>query len=139
MTQNSARPSVTARPTAPCPCGLDASYRDCCGRLHRGEAAAPTAERLMRSRFSAFAVRDAAYLLRTWHSTTRPPGIAFEPGQRWTRLEIIGTADGSAFHTEGTVEFRAHYSLRGHTDSQHELSRFVREDALWVYLGEAGG
>lgn len=91
----------------------------------------------MRSRFSAFAVRDAAYLLRTWHSTTRPPGIAFEPGQEWTRLEIIGATGGSAFHTEGTVEFRAHYSLHGRTDSQDELSRFVREDALWVYLGEA--
>lgn len=91
----------------------------------------------MRSRFSAFAVRDAAYLLRTWHSTTRPSGIEFEPDQQWTRLEIVGTTDGSAFHTEGTVEFRAHYRLHGHTDSQHEVSRFVREDALWVYLGEA--
>nr|WP_203674450.1 MULTISPECIES: YchJ family metal-binding protein [unclassified Streptomyces] len=116
---------------------MDASYRDCCGRLHSGQAAAPTAERLMRSRFSAFAVRDAAYLLRTWHTTTRPSGIEFEPDQQWTRLEIVGTTDGSAFHTEGTVEFRAHYRLHGHTDSQHEVSRFVRENALWVYLGEA--
>jgi SEC-C motif-containing protein len=128
---------VPAQLAAPCPCGLDAPYGDCCGRLHRGAAAAPTAERLMRSRFSAFAVRDAAYLLRTWHSTTRPPGIEFEPEQRWTGLEIIGTTGGSAFHTEGTVEFRAHYSLHGRTDAQHELSRFVREDGLWVYLGEA--
>ncbi|MDJ0343569.1 YchJ family metal-binding protein [Streptomyces sp. H10-C2] len=137
MTKNSARPPTTALAASPCPCGLGESYRDCCGRFHSGRATAPTAERLMRSRFSAFAVRDAAYLLRTWHSTTRPSDIGFDPDQRWTRLEIIGTADGSPFHTEGTVEFRARFSLHGQADSQHELSRFVREDGLWVYLGEA--
>ena len=89
----------------------------------------------MRSRFSAFAVRDAAYLLRTWHARTRPARIEFDPGQQWTRLEILATADGSQFHTEGTVEFRAHYVERGQPGAMRELSRFVRgESGHWVYL-----
>ncbi|WP_367135392.1 MULTISPECIES: YchJ family protein [Streptomyces] len=128
------RPAVTAG--SPCPCGLDAAYGDCCGALHDGRRTASTAERLMRSRYSAFAVQDAAYLLRTWHSSTRPGSLEFDPGMRWTRLEILGTTDGTPFHQEGTVEFRAHYSAHGHADSQHENSRFVREDGRWVYVAE---
>ncbi|WP_058041544.1 YchJ family protein [Streptomyces roseifaciens] len=128
------RPAVTA--ASPCPCGLDAAYGDCCGSLHAGERAAATAERLMRSRYSAFAVRDAAYLLRTWHSSARPDGLDFDPVMEWTRLEILGTTDGTAFHQEGTVEFRAHYTAGGRADFQHENSRFVREGGQWVYVGE---
>ncbi|MBT2386049.1 YchJ family metal-binding protein [Streptomyces sp. ISL-11] len=134
MSRNHAnrQPAVTA--TSPCPCGLDATYGDCCGSLHDGRKSASTAERLMRSRFSAFAVHDAAYLLRTWHPSTRPDTIDFDRRQRWTRLEILATNDGTPFHSEGTVEFRAHYTLRGHTDSQHENSRFVRVEGRWVYV-----
>ena len=128
--------SRTSRPTAGlCPCGLGRPYAECCGAFHRGPAAAPTAELLMRSRFSAFAVHDAAYLLRTWHPTTRPAQIEFDPGQQWSRLEILASADGSQFHTEGTVEFRAHYVERGRAGSMHESSRFVRDaGGHWVYL-----
>ncbi|WP_190109514.1 YchJ family protein [Streptomyces cinnamoneus] len=130
------QPAITA--TSPCPCGLGAPYGECCGSFHQGRAAAPTAERLMRSRYSAFVVRDAAYLLRTWHSTTRPPGLDFDPGITWTGLDVLGATDGSAFHQEGTVEFRAHYRVGGEADSQHELSRFAREDGQWVYLDAVG-
>ncbi len=88
----------------------------------------------MRSRYSAFAVRDEGYLLRTWHPSTRPPGVAFDPATRWTRLEILGGSGGSAFHGEGTVEFRAHYTERGRAGELHENSRFVRQDGAWTYL-----
>src|SRR6266496_3948099 len=54
-----------------CPCGLGDDHESCCGRLHAG-APAPTAESLMRSRYSAFAVGDTGYLLRTWHLSGRP-------------------------------------------------------------------
>jgi SEC-C motif domain protein len=89
----------------------------------------------MRSRFSAFVVRDEAYLLRTWHPTMRPANVRFDPQQRWTRLRILGTTGGSLLHTEGTVEFRADYVWRGRADSLQENSRFVRDDGCWVYLG----
>ncbi|WP_206316698.1 YchJ family protein [Streptomyces composti] len=115
--------------TRSCPCGLPAAYEECCGRYHAG-AAAPTAELLMRSRYSAFVRRDAGHLLRTWHPRTRPERIGFDPGMRWTGLEILGTTDGSAFHSTGTVTFRAFY--RG--GSLHERSRFERVDGAWVYV-----
>ncbi|TSB15973.1 hypothetical protein FNJ62_28490 [Streptomyces benahoarensis] len=123
----------------PCPCGRDAVYGDCCAPFHRGDAAAPTAERLMRSRYAAFAAGDTAYLLRTWHSSTRPATLDLDAERRWTGLDILGTTGGSAFHAEGTVEFRAHSTWRGQADSQHENSRFVREDGAWVYVDALGG
>jgi len=89
----------------------------------------------MRSRFSAFAVRDAAYLLRTWHASARPARIDLDPSQVWTRLEILGATGGSPLHTEGTVEFRAHYTGRTGPGELHENSRFARADGRWTYLG----
>ncbi|MCU1641249.1 MAG: protein YchJ [Nocardia sp.] len=124
-----------ARPVpAECPCGLPANYADCCGRLHRGAAQANTAEQLMRSRFSAFAVADEAYLLRSWDPATRPADVDFDPGMQWERLEIIGATGGGPFHTEGTVEFRAHYRSGGTAGELHENSRFRRDNGAWVYL-----
>lgn len=124
-----------ARPEpANCPCGLPAAYADCCGRLHRGEVKASTAEQLMRSRFSAFAVHDEAYLLRSWDPETRPADVDFDPGLRWDRLEILGSTGGGPFHTEGTVEFRAHYRAHGAPGDLHENSRFRRDQGAWVYL-----
>ncbi|MEU9191913.1 YchJ family protein [Streptomyces hundungensis] len=133
---SSRRTKRPARPALPktCPCGLPAPYAECCGRYHSGAAAAPTAEALMRSRFSAFAVQDEAYLLRTWHPDTRPAELDLDPKTRWTRLEILDTADGSAFHTTGTVTFRAHYTHAGEAGSLHEQSRFSRVEGAWVYL-----
>ncbi|MET8582071.1 YchJ family protein [Streptomyces collinus] len=116
--------------TRSCPCGRPESYDACCGRFHAGTAAAPTAEALMRSRYSAFVVGDTGYLLRTWHPGTRPGRLDLDPGMRWTGLEILGTTDGSAFHSAGTVTFRASY--RG--GSLHERSRFARVDGAWVYV-----
>jgi SEC-C motif-containing protein len=127
-------PSPGRPAEAPCPCGLPAAYQDCCGRLHRGTARAATAEQLMRSRYSAFALGDEAYLLRSWHPDTRPTRVDLDPGTRWRRLEVLGTTGGSAFHTEGTVEFRAHYTERGRAAELHENSRFVRHDGDWVYV-----
>jgi len=128
------RPQPARATPKACPCGLPADYDACCGRLHRGEAQASTAEQLMRSRFSAFAVQDEAYLIRSWHPTTRPPRIDFDPAMRWLRLDILGSTDGGPFHTEGTVEFRAHYTERGRPGELHESSRFVRHDNAWTYL-----
>jgi SEC-C motif-containing protein len=120
---------MTAMSTRTCPCGLPEPYAKCCGRYHSG-AAAPTAEALMRSRYCAFVQQDAAYLLRTWHPRTRPASLDLDAGMRWTGLEILGTGDGSAFHSVGTVTFRA--SFRG--GSLHERSRFERVDGAWVYV-----
>ncbi len=117
-----------------CPCGTGLPYAECCGRLHGGAATAGTAEQLMRSRYSAFAVGDPAYLLATWHPSTRPPSLELDPTVRWTGLDVLATTDGGLLASEGTVEFRAWYRHEGETGSQHETSRFVREDGAWRYL-----
>lgn len=111
-----------------CPCLSGLPYDECCGRFHAGEAA-PTAEALMRSRFSAFAVGDAAYLLQTWHASTRPTTLELDDA-RWYRLDILSATRGGPLDTRGTVEFEAFY--RG--GSQHENSAFLREGGRWFYV-----
>jgi SEC-C motif-containing protein len=133
---NPKRPaSVRPEPEA-CPCGSGAAYAACCRPLHKGEERAATAEQLMRSRFSAFAVGATDYLLRSWHSSTRPARLELDPGLRWTRLEIQGSTGGGAFHTEGTVEFTAYSRWQdgGGEEAMHENSSFVRESGEWVYV-----
>ncbi|MEX0167724.1 YchJ family protein [Streptomyces sp. LMG1-1-1.1] len=132
-TTTAAAPAVTA--TSPCPCGLDAAYGQCCGRFHTGTGAtAPTAELLMRSRYSAFVVRDEAYLLRTWAPATRPHDVDFDPALRWAGLDIEAATDGTAFHQHGTVTFTARFVHDGEPGTLHERSRFARHDGAWVYV-----
>jgi SEC-C motif-containing protein len=124
---------VPATPSR-CPCLSGLPYADCCGPLHRGERAAPTAEALMRSRYSAFAVGDAAYLLATWHPSTRPEALELDDATRWRRLDVLATSAGGPFDTAGTVEFRAHYRDVGGPGSLHEVSRFLRAGGAWSYV-----
>ncbi|MGP4002417.1 YchJ family protein [Streptomyces sp. 8N706] len=134
MSRRRSHPQTSPASVSACPCGLSAAYGDCCGRLHAGQTSAPTAESLMRSRFSAFAVQDETYLLRTWHPGTRPRRIDFDAGLRWLGLEILDTTGGSAFHTTGTVTFRARWTHGGRPGELHERSRFVRHEGAWVYV-----
>ncbi|GAA1640035.1 YchJ family protein [Georgenia ruanii] len=121
---------------ARCPCLSAERYGACCGRYHAGLAGgphAPTAEALMRSRYSAFAVGDAAYLLGTWHPTTRPPVLELDDDLTWRRLDILRAA-GGPFDTDGVVEFVAHHRSSAGRGTLHEVSRFVREDGRWWYV-----
>ena len=81
----------TGAPTGACPCGSLLAYAACCGPLLAGECRAETAEALMRSRYTAYAVADEAYLLRTWHPRTRPERVGLDPGARWTGLDVVHT------------------------------------------------
>lgn len=117
-----------------CPCLSGLPYDECCGPLHRHDAAAPTAERLMRSRYSAFAVGDADYLLATWHPSTRPASLELDQNLRWYRLDVVAERGGGNQDSEGVVEFEAHYRSPDGPGSQHETSRFVRERQRWYYL-----
>lgn len=128
---------MDASVTDPCPCGRGEAYGECCGRFHRGEAGAPTPELLMRSRYSAFAVGDAAYLLRTWHSVTRPDSLSLDRRTRWLRLVVLQST-GGVLDDHGTVEFEAHYDVGGQAGTLHEHSTFAREDGRWTYVGQTG-
>lgn len=88
----------------------------------------------MRSRYSAFARHDDAYLLRSWHAATRPESIGFDADLRWTGLEIVATDAGGPDDRDGVVEFRAHHLSGGGPGVLHEISRFRRQDGAWVYV-----
>ncbi|TFC06032.1 YchJ family protein [Cryobacterium mannosilyticum] len=130
-------PEPTALRPGPCPCQSGDSYLGCCGPLHDGLSVAPTAERLMRSRYSAFAVGDVGYLLSTWHPSTRPDEFELDATLIWTRLDIERTERGGPFDTDGVVEFTAQCRADGIRSRQHEVSRFVRVDRRWLYLDAA--
>jgi SEC-C motif-containing protein len=118
--------------TADCPCGTGKSLDDCCSRWHRN-LQAPTAEALMRSRYSAFVLQNESYLLETWHPRTRPPAVPFEQGTRWLGLTVKSTRDTGPGLAE--VEFVARYRVGGAPAVRiHEHSQFVREDGRWYYL-----
>lgn len=126
--------------TTHCPCGrTDArarpmTYAACCGRYldHWDEQPAPDAESLMRSRYSAFVLQRADYLLATWHAPQRPPSVDFDAGARWLGLEVRSaraTGDDTA-----EVEFVARHRIAGRAVRLHERSRFVREGGRWFYV-----
>lgn len=122
-------------PTTPCPCGSGRTYEACCARYHHG-LAAPTAETLMRSRYSAYVLKLPDYLRDTWHTTTRPASLIFgsdEPD--WCGLQIRHTRGGSEMDSNGEVEFIARWRAPdGRTGALHERSRFVREEGRWYYV-----
>ncbi|MBN8423239.1 hypothetical protein JF531_01735 [Microbacterium esteraromaticum] len=116
-----------------CPCTSGNLFGACCGPvLKSGEA--PGALRLMRSRFTAFAVGDAGHLLRTWHASTRPDDLELDDDVRWYRLDILDQQRGGPFDVEGVVEFEAFYRQGAERGSMRERSRFVREDGSWFYV-----
>ena len=123
-----------------CPCGRLSAQRkplafaQCCGRYLDDFAAtlAPDAESLMRSRYSAFVQERADYLLATWHASTRPATLDFEPGAKWLGLEVRAHRLIDAEHAE--VEFVARCRFGGRATRLHERSRFVREDGRWFYV-----
>jgi SEC-C motif-containing protein len=117
-----------------CPCLSGLTYDACCEPLHAGTSSAQTAEQLMRSRYSAFAVGDADYLTATWHPSTRPTSLELDAHRRWYRLDVLRSERGGPFDTEGVVEFRAYHRSPEGKGSQHEVSRFVRENGRWLYV-----
>jgi SEC-C motif-containing protein len=112
------------------------SYAECCEPAHRGRSPS-TAEALMRSRYTAFALGDADYLRRSWHPDTRPADVTADPQVRWVGLDVLESTGGGLFDREGVVEFRARYRDPGGPGELHERSRFVRHDGSWMYHGPA--
>ncbi len=112
-----------------CHCGSGVAAEQCCLPLLRGERQAGTAEQLMRSRYTAFAVGDADYLWRTWHPRTRPEQVTIDPAVQWAGLIIVAASDD-------VVEFRATYRDREsqRTGTLHERSRFAVRARRWFYI-----
>lgn len=122
-----------------CPCGSGAAFSECCEPFIKGDALPETAEKLMRSRYSAYATVNVEYL----HSTLHPDHQAdhdknaarkWAAESDWVSLEIISTSKGGADDNQGIVEFRANYRDKGINKSLHEISRFEKVDGRWTYV-----
>ena len=87
----------------------------------------------MRSRYAAFVLERADYLLATWHASTRPSAVEFDVGVKWLGLEVRQHVVLDATHAE--VEFVARQKSPGRPAQRlHERSRFVRESGRWLYV-----
>ncbi|HEX8602586.1 MAG TPA: YchJ family protein [Pseudoduganella sp.] len=118
---------------AGCPCGGGPSLAACCGPYIDGTALPATAELLMRSRYTAYTLKNEPYLLATWHPSTRPTGRIIDPDEplQWLGLEVKSTLrlrQRKADHPgQDYVEFVARFRQHGKGQRLHELSRFLRE------------
>lgn len=116
-----------------CPCESGKSYQLCCEPFHEGKPP-PTAEALMRSRYSAYVLKLENYLLNTWHTSTRPLALHLSDdiNTKWLGLSILHTEQCS--DTTATVEFVARYKIGGNrAERLHEVSQFEYNDK-WYYL-----
>ncbi len=121
-----------------CPCGLNSPFTDCCAPLIRGAVLPDTAEDLMRSRYTAYVVKNWDYLTATVLPEERRPGMAkaYALGQediQWMQLEILGLKNGGREDGEGEVTFAARYLEKGAGKTLSETSRFVKENGRWYY------
>lgn len=117
-----------------CVCGSNSVYAQCCEPLHKGNSHAPTAEILMRSRYSAYVLNLYDYIRETWHPSTYPSDLA-PPDVviNWLGLTIKKAWSNQA--DEAFVEFIARSRLgSGPADRLHEISRFLKEDGHWFYV-----
>ncbi len=108
----------------------------CCGQYLEDQISAPTAKKLMRSRYSAYTLNHSHYLSKTWHPATRPGPLDLnqQPQPKWLGLKICHTSAGNEADINGTVEFIARYQVEGDTEVIHEVSRFIKEDERWFYV-----
>lgn len=120
-----------------CPCYSGKTYADCCHPLHAG-LSAPDAERLMRSRYSAYALKLPDYILHTWHVNTRPATLTQEDlsGIKWLKLQVLSHAPVDA--ETAFVKFVATFQSGQQKKEQLiEHSRFEKVDGRWLYCGQA--
>ncbi|HOF08948.1 MAG TPA: YchJ family metal-binding protein [Opitutaceae bacterium] len=123
-----------------CPCGSEKPYDQCCGPIIAG-AAAPTAEALMRSRYSAYVKRDYDHLEKSLCADQRVD-YSREEAQRWAEsaewkgLTILRTVEGQESDDKGLVEFSAKYHMNGQDHEHLEMALFGREEGRWVYAGQ---
>ncbi|MCE9990817.1 YchJ family protein [Enterobacter asburiae] len=121
-----------------CPCGSALEYSLCCQRYLTGEQVAPDPSHLMRSRYTAFVIKDADYLIKTWHPSCHAADFRqdIESGfatTYWLGLTVYDAAPGSDAN-EGYVSFVARFKEGAKSAAIIERSRFLRENGQWYYI-----
>ncbi len=124
----------------PCPCGSGKTYTECCGPFIAGDADPQTAEALMRSRYTAYAVCAVDYLRDSMHPDTRDRGFDRDSVEQWSKhsewlgIEVLNSRKGTADDDEGTVEFIARYKDDKTTFDHHETSQFRKHNGRWYFV-----
>lgn len=123
-----------------CPCGSGQARATCCGPYLDGTSTAPTAEALMRSRYTAFATGCFTYLQQTVAPNLReqfdPVILARETQQtKWTSLHVQKIRGGTAADTSGQVTYTAHFEQAGTPGVLSERSEFIKQNNFWLYTG----
>lgn len=122
-----------------CPCGSGKPFQYCCEPIVSGQKKAPTAEALMRSRYTAFAMGAIDYLVNTTAPEKRGEDDAEILAEQvkytnWTGLTIIDKNLGGRADQEGMVEFEAHFETDDQNGTLYEKSNFRRENEQWLYV-----
>ncbi|WP_461208710.1 YchJ family protein [Desulfocurvus sp. DL9XJH121] len=123
-----------------CPCGSGRALEECCGPALDGTTPAATAEALMRSRYSAYALGNIDYVESTLAPAQRRK-FDYEGAKHWSEsatwqgLTVHETQDGGEADETGVVEFTAAFELSGTAQEHHEVAKFSRQDGAWVYAG----
>ena len=122
-----------------CPCGSGLEFEQCCRPVLAGDRKAPTAEALMRARYTAFVRADVAFLTQSLHPAHRhdhdeAATRRWAERSQWLGLEIVDTIGGQSSDDEGEVEFIATFKERGAVRRHHERSRFLREAGAWYFV-----
>ena len=116
-----------------CYCGSNSSFVNCCQPYIKGIQKVPTAEALMRSRYSAYATGAADYLVATTHISTRKfhkksDILEWSKSNQWIKLEVLTS-------TKTTVKFKAYYlDYQLKAQIHEEFSTFVLENGSWFYV-----
>lgn len=124
-----------------CVCQSGKLFSRCCQPLLEGKLHAKTPIKLMRSRYSAFALGGfGTYLKDTWLPSVAQTFDVAELSQRtidWQGLEIVSNSQKG---DSGIVEFKAYFLVEGGQEQvHHELSRFQRVNGKWFYVdGKVG-
>ena len=122
-----------------CHCGKGLNYRDCCKPYIKGKKNAPTAEALMRSRYTAYVVGAIDYIIETYHEESRAP-VNYEVTKRWSEkakwlgLNIIAVSGGDGEAVTGIVHFEAYYEQDFKSYTHHETARFKKVNERWFYV-----
>lgn len=124
---------------SPCPCGSAKSLADCCQIYLEGKSKAPTAESLMRSRYTAYVLVAVDYLWETWSADQRIRSSKqdiqdWANSCEWLGLKILATDQGQPQDTEGVVSFVALYRQNGELHEHREVSVFKKTLGNWYYF-----
>jgi len=123
---------------AKCHCGSKKDFGSCCEPFLKGTINPPTAESLMRARYSAYVTHNIDFIEET-HGLEERDDLSIEETRKWAQeskwlgLEILGTQKGQPADKEGTVEFIATFEQKGIKHQHHEVSQFVKKEGKWYF------